>query len=566
MLLMLFLHVFITVSCLWAGYLYYGLTNRESKPDKHFIIHAINGLIILTLLTQFSALFIPIGNNFSLFLFLLLILSAVYMRKTFACLLKSMFSSIIHLPLAAKVSIACLWLIILMLNTDALMMDDTESYHIQMVQWLEDYGSVPGIANLHERYGFNSSWFSSVALFHLSFADMNTLTALNGVLSLWFCLYFIQLGFHRYKKENTSLCLAALVTLLFSFASWPVIRGNAATINYDYITMLVILVLCIETYLCKGTEKDFSLLSEWLIWPVYLFTVRIINYPFLLLSIFAIIHLLKNKKWYPAGSFTIIALSLMAPFIATNIIVSGYPFYPSPFLDYFNVDWKTPPEVLEQLLRFIKYYNRVSNGILDIETTTSLNGLNWIPIWFKYMSAYNQLIFLPGIAGIILYGILMWRNSKNVLSPSRILTISLILFLVSWFCIAPDPRFIYGLLITGIFFLFNFATRLLNAYMIKKMTLAVTLMLMLCTAPYIAYKQAKNNSFKNWAIPVPLPQPAVKEKRIGDIIVRVPEKINGNWNPRCYGTPLPCLYSIYPGLEARGKTIREGFRINQLKQ
>ncbi|HRP56397.1 hypothetical protein [Agriterribacter sp.] len=445
-------------------------------------------------------------------------------------------------------------------------MDDTESYHIQMVQWVEVFGSVPGIANLHERYGFNSSWFSSVAVFHFPFTDANTFTALNGALSLWFCVYFLQLGFHHYKKENISLRFAALVTLLFSFASWPVIRGNAATINYDYITMLVVLVLCIETYLCKDHRRDFGLLPEWLIWPVYLFTVRITNYPFLLLGIFATIHLLKNKKWYPVSSFIIIVLSLMVPFIARNIIVSGYPFYPSSFMNYFNVDWKTPPEVLEHLLRFIKYYNRVSNGILDIETTASLNGLSWIPFWFKYMSAYNHMIFLPGIAGIILYSIYIWRNSKKGLSPSRILAISLILFFASWFCIAPDPRFIYGLLITGIFFLFNFTSRLLNARIINKMTHVVTIILMLCTASYIVYKQAKDNSFKNWAIPAPLPHPPVKEEQIGDIIVRVPEKINGNWNPRCYGTPLPCLYSVYPGLEARGKTIREGFRINQSKQ
>lgn len=564
---MLFLHVFITISCLWAGYLYYRLINGASKSGKHFIIHAINGLIILTLLTQLSALFIPIGNFFSLLILMPLTLSAVYMRKTFAGLLRNLFSNIARLPVEGKICVACLWLIILMLNTGPLIMDDTESYHIQMVQWIESYGSVPGIANLHERYGFNSSWFSSIAVFHFSFRDLNTFTALNGVLSLWFCLYFAEMGFYRYKKENASLCFGALVTILFSFASWPVIRGNAATANYDYITMLVIIVLCIETYLCKVNDKDFSLQAEWLIWPVYLFTVRIFNYPLLLLSIFAIIHLLKNKKWYALGCLTIIALLLILPFIARNIIVSGYPFYPSPFLDYFNVDWKTPPEVLKHLLRFIKYYNRVSNGILDIETTASLNGLNWIPFWFKYMSAYNQLIFLPGIAGIIIYGISIWRNNnKKRLSYSRILTLSLILSLISWFCIAPDPRFIYGFLITGIFFLFNSINSLLNARAINKMTHAATIILMLCTVPYIVYKQVENKSFKNWIVPASLPRPPVKEKQIGEIIVRIPEKINGNWNPRCYGTSLPCLYFIYPGLEPRGKTIREGFRINKLKQ
>ena len=136
----------------------------------------------------------------------------------------------------------------------------------------------------------------------------------------------------------------------------------------------------------------------------------------------------------------------------------------------------------------------------------------------------------------------------------------------SWFYIAPDPRFVYGPLIAGVFFLFHSFTRLLNTGIINKMTYVVTIILMLCTAPYIVYKQVKNNSFKNWIVTAPLPQPAVTEKQIGGITVRIPDKINGNWNPRCYGTPLPCLYSIYPGLEPRGKTIREGFRINKLKQ
>jgi hypothetical protein len=44
---------------------------------------------------------------------------------------------------------------------------------------------------------------------------------------------------------------------------------------------------------------------------------------------------------------------------------------------------------------------------------------------------------------------------------------------------------------------------------------------------------------------------------------RIPEPINNNWNARCYGTDLPCLYKIDPGLKPRGKNIREGFHLEK---
>ena len=42
---------------------------------------------------------------------------------------------------------------VLTLNAGPTVMDDTDSYHIQMVKWIQEFGSVPGIANLHLRFG-----------------------------------------------------------------------------------------------------------------------------------------------------------------------------------------------------------------------------------------------------------------------------------------------------------------------------------------------------------------------------------------------------------------------------
>jgi hypothetical protein len=42
---------------------------------------------------------------------------------------------------------------------------DTGLYHYQMLRWLNQAGTVPGLALLHFRFGFSSSWFALAAAF-----------------------------------------------------------------------------------------------------------------------------------------------------------------------------------------------------------------------------------------------------------------------------------------------------------------------------------------------------------------------------------------------------------------
>jgi hypothetical protein len=50
---------------------------------------------------------------------------------------------------------------------------------------------------------------------------------------------------------------------------------------------------------------------------------------------------------------------------------------------------------------------------------------------------------------------------------------------------------------------------------------------------------------------------------IDGITFRIPGSMNNNWNARCYGTDLPCLYKIDPRLKLRGKNIHSGFRLEK---
>jgi hypothetical protein len=71
----------------------------------------------------------------------------------------------------------------------------------------------------------------------------------------------------------------------------------------------------------------------------------------------------------------------------------------------------------------------------------------------------------------------------------------------------------------------------------------------------------KDPAYRNLVKPHPLPVPEYRIVRIDGIDLRIPGKILDNWNPRCYGLPLPCLYRVNPRLHSRGKDIRDGFRL-----
>ncbi|MEJ5224399.1 MAG: hypothetical protein WHV44_08075 [Anaerolineales bacterium] len=49
---------------------------------------------------------------------------------------------------------------------------DIGLYHAQSIQWLEKFPAVPGLANLHERLGFNSNWFGANAWSGLGFLHL----------------------------------------------------------------------------------------------------------------------------------------------------------------------------------------------------------------------------------------------------------------------------------------------------------------------------------------------------------------------------------------------------------
>jgi hypothetical protein len=273
-----------------------------------------------------------------------------------------------------------------------------------------------------------------------------------------------------------------------------------------------------------------------------------------------VIILIKQKKTKALLFSMAYCLLLIIPFLIRNTLIAGYPFYPATSFDLFNVDWKPDPLLTEKLLEYIKYYNRVSTTYLEIEQTKAL-GTNWAPSWFKYLFSFDKALVISGLTGILLSFIKIFIKRNK--STALLLAISII-WLILWFFISPDPRFVYGILLFGIFLLAYYIISLIkNIQLLKSIADILVILIIAGSAFYSISKLWKQKEYRNWIKPAELPQPPVKEFVINGITFRIPETINNNWNARCYGTDLPCLYKIDPRLKPRGKDIRNGFRLEK---
>jgi hypothetical protein len=560
----------ITLTCVWAGNLCHRLLAGFVSPGnlqasaKHWIVYAFWGLIGITLLAQIFELFLPLNQYSWLAILALLALGTAFEKTVFAAFmvwLKRLrrLEPVLLLVCAAMVGLFAV------LSAGPILMDDTESYHIQMIKWIQEYGTVVGLANLHERYGFNSSWFTLAGLFIPRNNPHNFFTILNGTLSVWFSIYLFTNFWKCVKAQDsskdTATYLSSFVILMIALFSWPMLRGNATNLNYDFITACMIVVLFME--LLRENDREWKrFLPELLVWPVFLFTVRIINSPVLLLSFFALTVLIGDQRFKLLILCSVASLALTLPFLARNVLLSGYLFYPIYQVNLFDVDWKADPGLTRNLVSYIKYFNRVNAGIQPIAETEKLYFPRWIPLWLYHLFSYDKLLLAISVAGYLA----VWLKMKVVkqLNPAARLFIGVMgIQIFSWFWIAPDPRFAYGPLLTGSFML-SFLLLKNHAGSISatgQLVNRLALTLALAVIGFTVVKVCMDVRYRNLFLPAQVPVPESRVIEIDHIQFTIPGKLPGNWNPRCCSLSIPCLYTIRPGLRARGKNIGDGFKL-----
>jgi hypothetical protein len=553
MLYLIFYYLLVSCTCFWAGLVIYSFIQSFNSGKRSIVHFLITGLMVLTATGEWLALFSPVNGITLFFILIILAFISIVRRKK---LLYALRSCLIHdrKTVLFQVCLCCFIVMILVLNAGPSMMDDSESYHIQMVKWIQEYGSVPGIANLHLRFGFNSSWFPAIGLFSYPVPDFNTYFSLNGLMGLWFCYLLLEKLFTFISdtsfNKTSNQALGCLVILILCIVNWPMIRGCVTSANYDFITTVCLVVLFTSLF-----ENPMDLSAEWLIWPIFLFTVRMINAPLLLISLFYIFY----GKHFSVRRLSIAILTgilFVLPFLVRNFILSGYPFFPVYQVDWFSPDWKADKSQVIEISQYIKYFNRVNPMFQSINETMTLGFPQWIASWYHNLFRFDKCIFTMSILG---YAFVLTGIRRFFSSVQRYFLAVMIIQLAVWLFFAPDPRFVQGILLFGIYAAIQKLPimAVINRKVLKFSTIVFAGLILI----YGMSKSIRDINYRNLLVPARLPAPAIQTIAINHIELHLPSKVLSNWNPRCYDVALPCLYRIDPRLETRGSGIANGFRL-----
>lgn len=443
---------------------------------------------------------------------------------------------------------------------------DTGIYHAQAIRWMEEYPAVAGLGNLHSRFAYNSHWLVLNAVFSLAFWSGHSLH-LAGAMLFGLAVWDFGNGLRRWLNGERSI--ANSLRALFLPLSFYLLGSQTSSPGTD-LPVILMLWLIIPLWLeGQNLEPHQSALRSVLIFSasVFLLTIKLSALPLLLLAGWLVWRDVQNQplrviRWGFLG------MVLVLPWLARNVILSGYLIYPFPALDWFNVDWKIPYETAVREAQIIRAWARLPN--VDASEVLNMPLSEWLPVWFSDRTTNQRLILVLAAASPLgMIGVwLLARLKKWGLTRQPFSWAGAYLFGMAgglyWLFNAPDLRFGYGwvMLLIGLP-LAGLMSGMAEKLSGKKIFLANALLtagLLAVQLWFLAASFESRTFNQRWLMPPDYPIHATFPCPLenGTVLCAGEESYT-----QCYYHPFPCIPKPIEGVELRGSDWGDGFRSSQ---
>ncbi|WP_158838114.1 LIC_10190 family membrane protein [Polaribacter sp. L3A8] len=418
MLLILINWIYIFISSLSFGFLLKKLFKIE---NQNFTIHHILGLFSITLFSWLYAFFFALDIVFYGIMVSVTIAGIWVFRKEVQRHFYQFKENWFSFSKTYKLGIFFIGIVALAMSSVTPSIFDNESYYIQTIKWLNEYGFVKGLGNLHIFFAQTSSWHILQAAFSFPFLE-TSFNDLNGYFLVIFSFYCFQQLHHfkTSKKRNQLYIGSVLISLPFLIFF---INAPSPDLPVFLISQLL-LFLFIKHY----KKVDFSNFIIILLLTIFLCVIKITTCVLILLPLILVI---KNYKTLKENLVKPIVFSIfvLALFLMKNVILTGYLLYPLEIIDVLNVDWKVPKELiylfkvgtysaafdyqaLENLSTYQLFIAWITsfkfNGIINIIFTTLL--LSFPFLW--YLKSKEKSVFILYLIGV-LHFVLAWIFSPQ---------------------------------------------------------------------------------------------------------------------------------------------------------
>jgi hypothetical protein len=324
---------------------------------------------------------------------------------------------------------------------------DSGLYHIPAIRWFVDSAVPFGLANLHGRLGFDSTWFSVSALIAQSVAPYTSnYTALASEL-LFVFFGFAVIGAVKTLFQSHTVTLSTIFLVLCGFAGFArFVTQNLSSPSTDHPVFLLSLLV---TYAALRTLEQSSSAEikydVWVILTLGLFTVtiKISMLPLVLLGIALIVVFRLGGRQLLERDFivasTSVILLIFGSWFARNLVLSGCLVYPLSPTCIWSLPWAVTRQQAESEAMWIASWARNPRNPPEIV----LRDWSWLKPWAE--SVTNNIDFLLAFAfagvGLALFALFRKRRPPNDVVGILTLVIASLLGMIYWFFTAPDIRF-----------------------------------------------------------------------------------------------------------------------------
>lgn len=288
---------------------------------------------------------------------------------------------------------------------------DSGLYHAQAIRWIEEYGVVPGLANLHCRLAYNSSAFVLTALYSMKFLVGQSLHTVAGFMALVLAIKGSEVV-KVFSRKKVLVSDFVKVAMLFYIS---IIYTEMMSPASDYFAMLFLFYV-VDTWveLEERKEKEITPYGMLCVLLAVNVTIKLSAAIMLLLVLKPAVMLLKEKRYGQIGLYLVMGILAVFPYLARNVILSGWLVYPFPAIDLFSFDWKIPASEARYDAEEIKVYAKGMTDVLLKDIPMS----QWFPDWFLKLKGLEKIWVLSSAASmaagalITLWGVL--KKKKEI--------------------------------------------------------------------------------------------------------------------------------------------------------
>lgn len=367
------------------------IKGKETYRCRKETSYLYAGIGAVTVYSQFFSIFWKVGFMANLILLLICVLCIAVFRRQFQ---ENLHTCRLTITPIRAVVILLLFLVFAYGTSTGIIHYDTSLYHAQSIRWIEEYGVVPGLGNLHSRLAYNSAAFCFSALYSMAFLGGQSYHCGAGFLAFLLALVCMEAWTKERIKKPQLSDFARLTAIYYLLIIFDEMVSPAS----DYFMVLLVFFIVIRWLdLMEREEKLYLPYALLCVLGVVVLTVKLSGALILLLTLKPAFMMIKEKRVKEIFLFLGLGILTVLPFLVRNVILSGWLVYPFTALDFFSFDFKIPKGMAEYDAKEIQVWGR---GFSDVERYGEAVSA-WLPEWIGSLDGTNKIFLIMALGGVL---------------------------------------------------------------------------------------------------------------------------------------------------------------------